>query len=379
MNQTLIYQFLWYFIIYSFLGWVVEVAFQAVRRGKIINRGFLNGPICPVYGFGVVGIVLMTDSIETHMQGDLNIGILFVIGVVIATAIELLAGWLLDVMFHARWWDYSDQKLNFRGYVCLKFSLIWGAAIVLVIKLMQPVVKVNHIWENSQKYGWPILIVIYLAFFADLVVTVAMVQKMNRQLQELDQIQDSMRIVSNRLSEVVGGTTIKATQRIEEGQVQAALAKAEFRDAAAQKRTEFAGAMMQKKTEFTETADQMRTGFTEAADQMRTGFTEAADQMRTGFTEAADQMRTEFTEKKDSFVAAANTYKDETTESLLKRKEALQKRADELTDSMMHARFGAKRLMNAFPRMVPNSYKDAWAALKEKASLSARRGRKKED
>ncbi|MDO4648931.1 MAG: hypothetical protein Q4B26_09795, partial [Eubacteriales bacterium] len=89
-------------------------------------------------------------------------------------------------------------------------------------------------------------------------------------------------------------------------------------------------------------------------------------------TEAAVQKKTELTERKDLLVEAAYNYRDETTESLVKRKEALQKRADEIMESMMRGGFGAKRLLKAFPRMVPSSYKDAWAALREKAHLGGR-------
>ena len=128
------YQICWYFLIYSFGGWALEVVYHAVACGKVINRGFLNGPVCPVYGFGVLSVFAMINTIQGggYLMND---GMIFLFGVILATAVELIAGWLLDVCFHARWWDYSNKPLNLHGYICLEFSLIWGVAILLVVKV----------------------------------------------------------------------------------------------------------------------------------------------------------------------------------------------------------------------------------------------------
>ena len=98
------FQICLYFLVYSFGGWVVEVIFHAVALGKVINRGFLNGPVCPVYGFGVLSVFALLNTIQSggHQMSE---GMIFVFGFVLATAVELIAGWLLDVCFHARWWD----------------------------------------------------------------------------------------------------------------------------------------------------------------------------------------------------------------------------------------------------------------------------------
>ena len=118
------FQICLYFLFYSFGGWVVEVIFHAVTLGKVINRGFLNGPVCPVYGFGVLSVFALLNTLQSggHQMSE---GMIFLFGIVLATAVELVAGWLLDVCFHARWWDYSNKPLNFHGYICLEFSLIW--------------------------------------------------------------------------------------------------------------------------------------------------------------------------------------------------------------------------------------------------------------
>lgn len=102
------YQICWYFLIYSFGGWALEVVYHAVACGKVINRGFLNGPVCPVYGFGVLSVFAMMNTFQGSGY-QLSDGMIFLFGVILATAVELIAGWLLDVCFHARWWDYSTS------------------------------------------------------------------------------------------------------------------------------------------------------------------------------------------------------------------------------------------------------------------------------
>ena len=92
------FQICLYFLIYSFGGWVVEVIFHAVALGKVINRGFLNGPVCPVYGFGVLSVFALLNTIQGSGR-QMSDGMIFVFGIVLATAVELVAGWLLDVCF----------------------------------------------------------------------------------------------------------------------------------------------------------------------------------------------------------------------------------------------------------------------------------------
>ena len=115
-----LYQIFAYFLIYSCLGWCLEVIYAAVTTGKLINRGFLNGPVCPIYGFGMV-IVLFALTPLSH-----NLLLLYLGGVILPSALELVGGWALYKLYHTRWWDYSDYPFNIGGYICLEFSLLWG-------------------------------------------------------------------------------------------------------------------------------------------------------------------------------------------------------------------------------------------------------------
>lgn len=236
-----LYAAVWYFMIYSFLGWVLEVVYHAVGQGLVVNRGFLNGPVCPIYGVGVILIFTLAELVyEGGVEATQTI-VLFVGGVVFATAVELFGGWALDKLFHARWWDYSNEPFNLHGYICLKFSLLWGLAIVFVVRVLHPFIAAHSAAMIPEKYGWPVLAVLGAAYLADIIVTVAIIIGLNKRITELDDMRANMRTVSDNLSEVLGKGGLMTAQRIENGQVQAALAKAELAEKMEAGRAEAAG------------------------------------------------------------------------------------------------------------------------------------------
>ena len=229
--STTAYDLCFFFIVYSVAGWIVEVIFHAVVKGKIVNRGFLNGPVCPVYGFGMILVLLIYN-----MVGSDNTFIVFLEGVIFTTLIELIAGFILDKFFHARWWDYSSMPLNLNGYICAGFSLIWGLAVVFVIKQVHVFIYNVTSGLIPEHIGWPILAVLYAIFILDTTVTVLTLIGLNKKLDELDHISASIKRVSDRMTDTVGNTSLKVTQKAQESAVQASLAKAQIRDAAEESR-----------------------------------------------------------------------------------------------------------------------------------------------
>ena len=349
------YQICMFFLIYSFFGWVLEVSFHAVTLGKVINRGFLNGPVCPVYGFGVLAVFALGNSVQSTGTGDMNPGLLFLFGVLLATAVELTAGWLLDTLFHARWWDYSDKPFNFHGYICLEFSIIWGLAIVFVIKIVHPLIERKSTGTIPENIGWPIMGVLYAVYLADLIVTVAIVRGMNEKLKELDQIRASMRMVSDGLSEVIGENTIRTAQTIEESKVQGALARAELKEAVSDRKEEFRDAVADRKAEIKEAAAARKEEFRETVESRKT-------EMKEAVTERAAELRGAVAERKE----AASEKKKEVLQTAARKKEVLQKRAEEICASLLRSRiFGARRLLKAFPDLKHHNYGESLAKLRE--------------
>ena len=190
---------LWFFVIYSFFGWCLEVVYQAVEHGVFINRGFLNGPYCPIYGFGVITVIIMLYPLRN------NILVLYAGSVLLTTAIELVTGFFLEKIFHQHWWDYSDQLFNFKGYICLKFSLLWGVACLVTIKLIQPSVDA-FVDKLPEKPGIILLSVFYIGFASDFIITVMAIMNIKKRIMLLEDISGEMRKISDATGERIFDT-----------------------------------------------------------------------------------------------------------------------------------------------------------------------------
>ena len=129
------YHLMNWLIIYSFFGWVWETCYVSVKSGKFVNRGFINGPLCTIYGFGAVSVYVILRPFSD------NLLYLYLGGVVVATALEYVTAVLMESIFHTSWWDYSDNKFNFQGRICLGASLGWGAFTVILFKVLHPLVQ----------------------------------------------------------------------------------------------------------------------------------------------------------------------------------------------------------------------------------------------
>ncbi len=224
-----LYEVLFYFVIYAVLGWCVEVAYAAVSHGKLVNRGFLNGPWCPIYGFGMLAALLCLSPVLDSWP------LLFLGGMILTSVIELVGGWALYKLYHTRWWDYSSQPFNLGGFICLKFSILWGLGVVIILRVVHPSIAAL-LGLLPRPVGWVLLAVLYLSLAADLLVTLFTVAGLNRDLDALETVTDNLREISDALTERVGTAAMNADQRLDEAQLQFVLAKAEARDAAGEAR-----------------------------------------------------------------------------------------------------------------------------------------------
>lgn len=209
MDENLLL-YLIYFFIYAFIGWVVEVSYHAVTIGKFINRGFLSGPYCPIYGFGAISVIYFLTDI-----GEKNKLILFFGSIAIATAIEFVAGFLLEKIFHERWWDYSNKKFNLGGYICVEFSVIWGLFCFLLYEAVHPLVKniVGLIPLDMLKY---LDLGLVIVMTIDLIATINTLIGINKKLKVIDKIRMDIRKVSDRIGTRVYDRTIALENKQEE-------------------------------------------------------------------------------------------------------------------------------------------------------------------
>lgn len=225
-----LYHIFAYFLIYSCVGWCLEVIYAAATTGELVNRGFLNGPVCPIYGFGMI-IVLFT---LTPIQD--NVILLYIGGVILPSTLELVGGWLLEKVYHTRWWDYSDFPFNIGGYICLEFCLLWGVGTLVVMKIAHPIIA--GLVDTIPPFVGLILMYVFYAIYAtDVVVTAFAASGLSKTLDTMEQLADSIHAVSDAMTELLGTTTLTADQKLDEQRLQLKLAAAEARDAAPEKRS----------------------------------------------------------------------------------------------------------------------------------------------
>jgi len=180
INSTL-YNLGFHFIIFSFLGWLMETVLCTYNEKEFINRGFLNGPYCPIYGTGMCMIIFFLSRFEN------NIPALFIFGMILTTALEYAVGDALERLFKAKWWDYSHKKFNIKGYVCLEITLCWGVLCVVMMEVVVPFFD-TLIHGINVFLGQIILIVYFILLFADCAVTVYHLINFNKILANLTKV-----------------------------------------------------------------------------------------------------------------------------------------------------------------------------------------------
>ena len=217
------YYLILYFFVYGFLGWCTEVAFAACKERKFVNRGFLNGPICPIYGIGV-GIVV--QFLTPYKE---NLVLLYIASVVMVTALEWVTGFILEKIFHNKWWDYSKMPLNLNGYVCLLFSLIWGVACVLIVDFIHPLIHEVLSWIPFP-VGMTLIVVLSIVMFVDLYVTASTILKMNKHLEKMKEIAADLHRISDELGESIYQEVVEVLERKDGWKLKVQEASGDFKD-----------------------------------------------------------------------------------------------------------------------------------------------------
>lgn len=176
MNKILFYFLL--FIIYSFLGWVIEVTHVALHTKKIINRGFLLGPIIPIYGFSSVIMVLYLSN---YKDNPLTI---FLLAVTICSFIEYMVSYIMEKIFDARWWDYSNRKFNVNGRICLTNAFLFGVLSLLLIYIINPYLE-SIILKLDIKFLNTITFILLVLFIIDFIISNYVTFKLKDDIKKL--------------------------------------------------------------------------------------------------------------------------------------------------------------------------------------------------
>ena len=212
MDSYNVYQLLWIFFVYSFIGWCGEAAMAAVHRHKFVNRGFVSGPICPVYGAGAAAVAVFLPELKGQLF------FLFLGGMIVTTFVEYLTGRILELIFHRKWWDYSDQRFNLDGYVCRKNSVVWGICSVLMICFFDPLlcrllVLIPRLAGDILLWILGVLLVIDAVGSG--VAVLGLKKKQSRITQITEELHKTSKLLENALTTRIQKRMVKAFPNIE--------------------------------------------------------------------------------------------------------------------------------------------------------------------
>ena len=192
-----------YFFIYSFCGWLMETVLCSIREHRFINRGFLNGPLCPIYGCGILLILTFLLPVRDSIpRAEAAVPVIFLAGAVLASAVEYFTSWAMEKLFHARWWDYSKHRFNLNGRICLSISAAWGLLATVFVYQIQPHFESLIAWLYRLS-SWlpPIMAAVLLAALAvDMVISARIARTLGNKLEQLDKLGELSRAHLESLS-----------------------------------------------------------------------------------------------------------------------------------------------------------------------------------
>lgn len=193
MRYTIV-QWISFFYIYAFCGWIWESCYVSARQKKWVNRGFLRGPIVPIYGFGA------TILLAISMPFAENYLLTWAAGVAGATVLEYVTGWAMERLFKVRYWDYTGEKFNLHGYICLKASIAWGFFTVIMVNILHP--PIERVLENGISTTGNIIIVCIISVFfaADIILSARDAFDMAKALEAMERIWNELEEIQVQLA-----------------------------------------------------------------------------------------------------------------------------------------------------------------------------------
>ena len=247
-------QWLFVFYAYCFLGWCFESTVVSVQQRRFVNRGFLRGPMLPIYGFGAT--ILLHVSLPLY---DRPVE-LFLASMVAATVFEYVVGVLMETLFKVKYWDYSTHRFQFQGRICLQSSLCWGFLGLILARAIHPPVEAIVVWLPF----WALIVVDVLlsaAFIGDVAVSVRTALDLARVLEELDKLREQGAELREQLSETALVQLTKLSYRVDEA------------------RGEWSEKMDEAREQITERVDEAREQLTERVGGARGQLSDAKEQI----------------------------------------------------------------------------------------------------
>lgn len=264
--QTHFNNWLVYFYFYCICGWIFESTYVSVRTHKLTNRGFMKGPWLPLYGSGAIIVLLATLPFQQYPVA------VYFAGLVAATILEYFTGVAMVKLFKVRYWDYSSQKIQFQGHICLSSSIAWGfLSLLMVYVIHKPVAKFIAMWNEDVLNICTFLVTILMVYdftnafreAMDLRALIIQAEELKKRLQETleeqkEKMTESVEEKKEQIVQRVEETKEQIGQRMEETKEQIGQRVEETKEEIAQKREDWEHAVAERKEQRTERREQVQ-------------------------------------------------------------------------------------------------------------------------
>lgn len=238
-------------ILYSFLGWCGEMVYCSIGQRKLCEkRGFLNGPLCPIYGHGALLVLVVLGQRWNNPIST------FLIGMVLTSTVEYLTSYLMEKLFHMRWWDYSHHHFQLNGRICLLNSTLFGLACLVLRYVVHPRVMKPILWLFDHGLAVPLALVLFVLYAADIVLSVRSAIQIGNRLEKLHAIYDELTEKLEALKAEQLQKQEAQRSRLEFALSEARQAAAERRAEAAERRAEAAQALQERLEPLSELGDE---------------------------------------------------------------------------------------------------------------------------
>lgn len=177
------------FFVFSAIGWIIESIYCSLGNKKLINRGFLYGPVCPIYGTGALVFEILVTPLS--QPAEKRWWLVAIVGMILADIVEYLTSYIMEKLFNARWWDYSENFLNLHGRICFKHTCYWGLFSLIYVYAVSPLYKhaIDFVPQNIRNAAVGVIIVI---FIVDLIFTVKATMDIQKLMRKIDSLKASL-------------------------------------------------------------------------------------------------------------------------------------------------------------------------------------------
>lgn len=345
-------QWVCFFFIYGFIGWCFESVYVSIKHKRWVNRGFMRGPLLPLYGSGAILLLFVTLPFRD------SIFFMFLSGAIGATALEYVTGVTMEALFKVRYWDYSNRRFNFQGRICLAATTLWGCFAIIIVKVIHKPIE-NMVFSLPQILVETVTMIAVLLFAADFALSFKAALDIKDVLIKLEEVQREMERMQKRLDVILAF----ADDRKEQAVLNTYERLDELTDSLEERFAHMKELREKLDLRVSEELRQLSDGLRERSEEWK----ERSEERREAWKEKSESYKEDWQDRAEEWKEKSETYKEELEEMRIRFRVNMEKRFQ-----LLHRRDYFRRgMLRNNPMMVSRRFKNALEDVKKAAGETA--------